>query len=67
MKIEIKDKISERLQDRVHENGDFKNIEDYINYILGQVVERLDQEKEEFSEKDEEKIKERLSSLGYLD
>ncbi len=74
MKVEINDKILKRLQKRVKETDEFNNVEEYINYILKQVAERLDQEKEDnndseevYSEEDEKKVKERLKSLGYLD
>lgn len=76
MNIEIPKEIAERLQKRVDESdGEFKTVEDYVKYILEQVVERLanegpaEEKKEEqtFSEEDEEKVKERLRALGYLD
>ncbi|MBN1376959.1 CopG family transcriptional regulator [Candidatus Woesearchaeota archaeon] len=77
MKVEIKDKIIKRLQKRVKETDEFNNVEEYIDYILKQVAERLDNEKETegepedseevYSKEDEEKVKERLKSLGYLD
>lgn len=78
MKIEIPKKIADRLQQRVDESdGEFKTVEDYVKYILEQVVERLENESSEeenskdseeaFSEEDEEKVKERLRALGYLD
>ena len=70
MNIEIKKEIAEKLQKRVDETNEFKTIEEYVNYVLGQVVERLNEEseeKQEYSKEDEEKVKERLRSLGYLD
>jgi len=74
MKVDIKEGIIKRLKQRVEETNEFKNTEEYINYILKQVAERLDQEKEDnndseevYSEEDEKKVKERLKSLGYLD
>jgi Arc/MetJ-type ribon-helix-helix transcriptional regulator len=71
MKIEIPEKIAEKLKKRVESTDEFKNVEEYVNYVLGQVVEKLEGEKEEkeevFSKEDEEKVKERLKGLGYLD
>ncbi len=75
MKVDINKEIAEKLEKRVKEKDDFKSVEEYINYILGQVVERLDEDSEKkdeegeevYSEEDEEKVKERLRSLGYLD
>jgi hypothetical protein len=77
MKVEINDKIIKRLKQRVKETDEFSNVEEYLDYILKQVAERLDNEKETegepedseevYSEEDEKKVKERLKSLGYLD
>lgn len=68
MKIEIKEEIIKELNKRIRERKDFKSIDEYINYILQQVVERIKSEKKEtFSKEDEANVKERLKSLGYLD
>ena len=72
MKVDIPDEITKKLQKRVDSTGEFDSVQAYVEYILKQVVDRLEQEKEEnekpaFSEEDEEKVKERLKSLGYLD
>ncbi|HHE36816.1 MAG TPA: CopG family transcriptional regulator [Candidatus Woesearchaeota archaeon] len=70
--VKIKKNILKKLEKRVKESGSFRNVDEYINYILEQVVKRLEREKVKeqkhvFSKKDEEKVKERLRSLGYLD
>ncbi|MBW3019066.1 CopG family transcriptional regulator [Candidatus Woesearchaeota archaeon] len=71
--IKIPKEIADRLQKRVDEsNGEFNTVEEYVNYILGQVVERLEAESNEhdeevYSEEDEKKVKEKLKALGYLD
>ncbi len=75
MKVEIKEELVPKLKERVDNSEEFESVESYVNYILGQVVERLENEdkdeasKEEivFSKEDEEKVKERLRGLGYLD
>ena len=68
--ILIKDYIYKKIAARAKE-ADFKTTDEYIEYILKQVVERLEEEKEEpeevYSEEDEKKVKERLRALGYLD
>ncbi len=64
-KIELPNQISERLQKRVDETGEFSSVEEYVIYILNQVTEKLD--KPGHSVKDEAKIKERLKKLGYLE
>lgn len=70
--IKLDEKEYETLEKRVKEKEEFANVEDYVQDIVAQVVERLeaeegDDEGEEFSKEDEEKVKERLRSLGYLD
>ena len=70
MKVEIKDEIIEKLKKRV-DDGEFKTVDEYVNYVLQQVVERLDSEsgekEEAYTKEDEEKVKERLRSLGYME
>lgn len=67
--IELSEDQLVALQKRVDEKDDFDTVEAYIQDIVAQVVDRLTEEAEEesFSQEDEEKVKERLRSLGYLD
>ena len=72
MKVEIPKDVAEKLQKRVDSTDEFDSVQAYVEYILKQVVERLEEENSDdeqpaFSEEDEEKVKERLRSLGYLD
>ncbi|MBW3002138.1 CopG family transcriptional regulator [Candidatus Woesearchaeota archaeon] len=72
MKVEIPKNVAEKLQKRVDSTDEFDSVQAYVEYILKQVVERLEEENSDdeqpaFSEEDEEKVKERLRSLGYLD
>ena len=67
MKVEISDDIARKLIERIEGKKDFGSIDEYVNYILQQVVERLKSEKgQSFSNEDEEKVKERLKDLGYM-
>ena len=67
MKVEISDDIARKLIERIEEKKDFGSVDENVNHILQQVVERLKSEKEQsFSNEDEEKVKERLKDLGYL-
>jgi len=58
------DKIKERI-----ENTDFTSVSEYVTYILREVLANLEEEEKEeiFNDEEEEKIKERLRALGYLD
>ena len=65
--MKIPERIFNRLKQRVESTGEFSTVDEYVAYILGQVVERLEGEKQEHSKEDEERIKQRLKNLGYLD
>lgn len=60
-KIEISDKLYKALEKSAKENG-FKSVEEYIEFVLKELVE----EGEEISKEEEEQVKERLKALGYL-
>ena len=71
--IELSNELIEKIQKRI-EGTDFKNISEYIEYILTRVlskVESVEKNKQpEPSESDQKKVQERLkrlASLGYLD
>lgn len=62
---ELLNKIEKRIQDT-----EFKTAQDYISFVLEEVIKDDDDQEdnleETFSEEDEEKIKGRLKALGYL-
>ena len=64
--LEIPIALYNKLKKRVEEAG-FGSVEEYVLFILNEVVEETGEEEPELSEEDEKKIKERLRSLGYLD
>lgn len=68
--ISISDEIYERIKSRIGDT-EFTDVDDYVQYILKQVVERLEGEAEKetpaYNEEDEKKVKERLKALGYMD
>ena len=69
VKIEIKDPIYEVLEIRAEEK-DFDETDEYINYVLKQIADKVKREKEQqegYSEEEEEEVKKRLKGLGYLD
>lgn len=67
--VEIKDGIYEVLELRAEEK-DFNETNEYINYVLKQIAEKVKKEREEqegYSKEEEEEVKRRLKGLGYLD
>lgn len=69
--VEVSEETYGLLAKRAEDKG-FDTTDEYINYVLDQVAEKAkrkmeDDEDQEFSKEDEEKVKERLKGLGYLD
>lgn len=69
--VEVNEETYKLLEVRAEEKG-FDTTDEYINYVLDQVADKVrkqkqEDEKESFSEEDEEKVKKRLKGLGYLD
>ena len=66
--ITIPTPIAEKLKERIKGTG-FSSLSSYVIYILRQILSSTQKKesKEAFSEKDEEKIKDRLRGLGYIE
>ena len=64
--ISISENLYNEIKSRVEGTG-FESVEEYVDYVLREVVTEDEEEEEEFSEEDEEKVKERLRALGYMD
>jgi Arc/MetJ-type ribon-helix-helix transcriptional regulator len=59
--------LVQKIKERIEGTG-FNSVSSYVTYVLREVIANMDDEEEEaFSEEDEEKVKERLRALGYLD
>jgi len=61
MKVEIKNDLVEKIKEKIEGTG-FKDIDEYIDFVLRDILSE-----EEFNEEDEEKVKQRLRALGYMD
>ena len=66
--IKIPKDLYRKLKKRIRDT-EFTSVSEYAGYILSEVLENLDEDvkDEKISEADEEKVKERLKALGYLD
>jgi Arc/MetJ-type ribon-helix-helix transcriptional regulator len=65
--VRIPAEIYEKIEERIKET-EFESVDDYVTYVLREVLASLEEEEEQvFSEEEEEKVKERLRALGYLD
>ena len=66
--VKIPKKTYKRIKGRIKDTG-FTSVSEYVGYVLTEVLDNLEEEGQEetFSEEEEEKVKERLRALGYLD
>jgi len=56
-----------RIEERVRETG-FGSVDEYVTFVLEEVLKEEGEETEAvFSKEEEEEVKKRLRSLGYLD
>ena len=65
--ISIPTPLAEKIKKRIEGTG-FTNLSSYATYVLREVVSNIEEDSNEaFSKEDEEKVKDRLRALGYLD
>ena len=66
--VELPTRIVERVEERLPRT-EFDSSGEYITYVMEEVLYRVEQETEDddFEEVDEDEVKDRLKSLGYLD
>jgi Arc/MetJ-type ribon-helix-helix transcriptional regulator len=65
--VSIPAPLFDKIRRRIEGTG-FTSVSSYVVYVLREVLaEDAVDEKEAFSREDEERVKERLRSLGYLD
>ncbi len=65
--ISIPTPLAEKIKKRIQGTG-FNSLSSYVTYVLREVISGTEEEPAEaFSKEDEEKVKNRLRSLGYLD
>lgn len=68
--IEIKIKIKKSLYEQIlkeAERSGFNSLDEFFEFILEQLVESEGAEEASLSEEEEEKVRERLRALGYID
>jgi len=65
--IRIPRKLYEEIKKRVEESGgEFKSVEEYVIFVLEEVLREEEEEETIFTPEEEEEIKRRLRALGYL-
>ncbi|MCE4603652.1 MAG: CopG family transcriptional regulator [Aeropyrum sp.] len=63
--VEISKELYEKAAKFIEENGGFKDVAELVEFLLQEAIASED-EGVELSPEDEEKVKERLRSLGYI-
>ena len=65
--VHIPKDLYEEIKKRVDlSGGEFKNVEEYVEFVLREIVKEEEEEEFKYTPEEEEKIKERLRGLGYL-
>ena len=65
--INISNDLYKQVKQRVKDsNGEFKDVEDYVEFVLTEISKDEEEEEQEYSKEDEEQIKQRPKSLRYL-
>ncbi|WP_336000339.1 hypothetical protein [Halorientalis halophila] len=66
--VELPERIVERVEQRLPRT-EFDSTGEYVTFVMEEVLYRVEQETEDedFEEVDEDEVKDRLKSLGYLD
>ena len=61
----LPDELYSKIEERVKAT-DFGSVDEYVEFVLEEVVTEEEDEKA-FSEEEEKEVKKRLKDLGYLD
>lgn len=65
--VSIPTPLFKKVEERIKGTG-FTSVSSYVTYVLREIVAEEEKENEEpFSKEDEERVKERLRALGYID
>ena len=67
--VSIPKPLAEKVKERMKGTG-FSSVSSYVTYVLRQVISSIEEEersKQAFTKEEEEKVKQRLRDLGYID
>lgn len=72
--VQLSDDLILQLEEIVKNSNEFSSVDEYVQYIMKQVVAKKQQAQASpnqtpasYSKDDEDKIRDRLKNLGYLD
>jgi len=64
--VSIPTPLFKKVEERIRDTG-FTSVSSYVTYVLREIVAEEEETKEAFSKEDEERVKDRLRALGYID
>lgn len=64
--IPIPTSLYQKIEDKIEGKG-LSAVVSYVTKVLNESLSKPDETKEAFSKEDEEKVKDRLKALGYID
>jgi len=64
--VSIPTPLFKKVEERIKGTG-FTSVSSYVTYVLREVVSEEEEESGPFTKQDEERVKERLRALGYID
>jgi len=64
--IEISKELYEKIKKYIEENGGFSSVREFIEFVVNEVLSAEEEAGAGYTKEEEEKVKERLRSLGYL-
>ncbi|NPA76055.1 MAG: CopG family transcriptional regulator [Euryarchaeota archaeon] len=64
--VSIPTTLFKKIERRIKGTG-FTSVSSYVTYVLREIIAEDEVPEEPFSKEDEERVKERLRALGYLE
>ena len=64
--VSIPTPLFRKIEERIKGTG-FTSVSSYVTYVLREVISEEEDDDQPFSEEDEQRVKDRLRALGYLD
>ena len=64
--VSIPTPLFRKVEERIKGTG-FTSVSSYVTYVLREIVAEEEDQTEPFTKEDEERVKERLRALGYID
>ena len=64
--VSIPTPLFRKVEERIKGTG-FTSVSSYVTYVLREIVAEEEDQAEPFTKEDEERVKERLRALGYID